>query len=164
MNYRRYTFLLLATVSMLSACAQVKYGVQKGYAFRTISSPGTISTGDDNGNRSKKPMNVKFIAFVETNGSSPVWRRAVINGKNFSTSVQEIKDIPFKVGLSEDDEQPVMIKTKSGNKLWQVLLVPLLERGKQINATGVTLFGTFNSTSISYRIKSIVNLKSPEYY
>ncbi|MEO5647176.1 MAG: hypothetical protein ABIQ56_02375, partial [Chitinophagaceae bacterium] len=90
--------------------------------------------------------------------------KAVINGKNFSTSVQEIKDMPYKVGITEDDEQPVMIKTKSGNKLWQVLLVPLLERGKQINATGVTLFGTFNSKSISYRIKSIVNLKSPEYY
>lgn len=162
MNYKIYLITFLALISMLSCTAQ--YGIQKGYAYRTIIRPGTISTGgDDNGNRVKNITSVKYTVYLETRGSVPIWNKAIVSGKTYQVTVQQVTELPYRVGVAEKDQKAILLKPKAGNKLWQVDLT--LPEGKPgSSASSITLYGKYKNKNISYRLKSIVALNAPEYY
>src|SRR5947209_7677195 len=98
---------ILAAAFIMAAycsCAQQRLGIEKIYAFRQLRIPGNIPVDDQGNVQGSGPDTVTYI-YIETTGSVPQCKRAVINGKVYEASAALIDPTPVGIGRNEHTGQ-----------------------------------------------------------
>ncbi len=95
----------------------------------------------------------------------PVWDTAWRNGTGYSVNTVLISSDSFAVGTAKDASQPLFIKVKHGNRLWQVSLGDKItynmQFGGQTNTTTtpIMLAGNYRNKHITVAIPNSVELQ-----
>jgi len=163
MKYKLYLLLLFVLTLITVSEAQAHYGIQRAFAFRTISPVGNIGLGGDDEVAPAK-FNISYNIFIETKGNYPTWTSAVINGVKYSVKTTETKSA-YKAGIYKSTQKNAVVNISKGNRLWKLELEPVnsnavIRSGKY----SVVLTGKYNRKHISYRISKVTDLETPEIY
>jgi len=150
----------LLTVS-LYACAQSKYSIKNIYGVYEVHLPGNIAV-DQNGNEisSRDTLNV---IYVETSTKQIQWNVAWKNDKTYSI-LSHLSDTNFiDAGTNTITNEKMIIHASTGNKLWQLRLIPLdskISSPVKILQDEILLLGSYNGKRILQKIKKQVELNS----
>jgi hypothetical protein len=152
-----FVFFLSIIVVGYSACSQ-KFNIVKAHAFTRSSIPGTVQVDEYNRERNPGSKAVHLI-FVETkaNQPAPVWDTAWINGQAYLVKPIEITQPELRLGKTRDTDQEVVLTTKPGNKLWQLMItserpVATKPAGDITPGKAVTLTGKWKQKTFVYPI------------
>ena len=118
--------LVLSVLILLiagSSCAQSKSAVKRTHAFFYIHHKGTIKL-DENGNAAEPGFYPVYKIFVETN-KSVKWVGATKGTSSYNIEAWEVKEKPFKVGVSEQTGEQIIINPGKGFSLYMLTLTPI---------------------------------------
>jgi hypothetical protein len=156
---KNITTLLLALP--LFVLSQTDYGIKKIRAYYEEHMPGNIPVGEDGRPLRKYPV-VTHLVYVETTPKATIkWTNAWKNGKTFSITTTEIKQLPFEVGKKKINEEKIVFNVSKGNKLWQLQLDESANKIKcplKANSTEIILQGIYKGKKIYKRIASETEL------
>ena len=118
------TFLfLIALGTYFCGCTQ-KYGIVKTHTYVREITAGNIPV-DQNNNPTTSGVRKNHIIYVETGSSSetiPEWQAAWVEGIPFNVEPIVIKKGEVHLGPLKNETKEVVIKSKKGNQLWQLML------------------------------------------
>jgi hypothetical protein len=116
---KKYLFLLPLAICIVS-CAQYKNGLVNTYGYFKESYPGAQMV-DDFGKPVKNGPDTTYIIVVETKPDAQTqWTYAWVNGHSYRLVPYQVKS-PFDVGEKRIETGEVVIKSKNGNELWQLI-------------------------------------------
>ena len=118
----KYLLLLSFLCVSIFTNAQSKHIIKNVYATYTIHIPGNIPVGR-NGKALARFDTVNII-YIETPSKEIRWNMAWQNDKTFSIITTMIDSSSLNVGVNKSTNENMVIRTKNGNKLWQLQLVP----------------------------------------
>jgi hypothetical protein len=179
-NEMKNFLLTLLAFTTLGACAQTrkkgvqidnhaqsKNGIVKAQFFLQERMPGTLAV-DENGKPVHQGPYLDYKGIVETVlGRQPVINKIWIDGTPFSVSTNEVAS-PYKVGVSKDSEQPIVVSAAKGNKIWELLLqkdeTGASNRSNKNNSSAIVIEGTYSGKKFSLPVNATVKrLASPLY-
>ncbi len=158
----RYTLLLLLFCCSVAVQCQTS-SIQKTYAFTREELPGTIMV-DEKGEPVKHKGDTTNIIYLETKGTVLDYQIAWIKGIPYKINLLPVNESRVRVGQLMNADKDVVITPKTGNKLWQVVLEPVVLNAKQpvikgVQPTDIILQGDYKRRKFFYTIKNRVMLR-----
>ena len=102
--------------------AQSKHIIQNIVATYSVHLPGNIPV-DRNG-KSMLRQDTVYVIYIETASKEIRWNMAFHNDKSYSIITTLIDSSRINVGTVKSSGENLILRAKSGNKLWQLQLVP----------------------------------------
>jgi hypothetical protein len=153
-------FMMMFFVS----CNAQTYRIQKAWAFYTVTIPG-MAMRDENGNRiNPEPVINRFIYIECRYNAKPKIDSVYYNTILFAASVADKEESIQKIGVRNNDGQPVMINSKKGNHVWKITLT---QQGDDKGLTHeaikkITIKGRLDKVKFSHFVNEEIQLSVPD--
>lgn len=139
---------------LITSCAQTRCSVKKGYAYYTVSMPGTQMV-DDNGNPVPPRPDVGRFIYLEgdTSAGMPEIDSVLYDNSPLKANISPVEGNSAVVGNKFLNNNELTITAKKGHSLWRIDLFPPADTDSlNLDCKNILLKLKFNGKACEYKI------------